>query len=389
MIAALALGLLAVLLALHGLTMLIAGWRLRPSVAGQPVSPHWMPEIWPAPVTPAAPLPRVTLLRPVCGLDPQDHATFASSFVQDYPDWELVFCAARADDPAVPVLRALIATRPRVNARLLIGENRISANPKLNNLEKGWQAATGVFVVMSDCNVLLPPDYLRHLVDCWRPDTALVSAPPQAESARGFWAAVEAAFLNGNQARLQLAADTLGQGFAQGKTLMWRKAELDAVGGLAALGRDLAEDVACTKVARGMGKRVRLARRLFGQPIGRRSRHAVWARQLRWSRVRRAGFPGLFFMEPLNGPLIPFALTGALISAGSLPLPAAVLLPVLWYGPEALLARVAGWRFAPLDLAAALTRDAMLPALWLATFAGRGFDWRGTAMEPAPEPAVS
>ena len=48
--------------------------------------------------------PPVTLLRPVCGRDDHDEATLASSLAQDYPDYDVIFCVARADDPALPLL---------------------------------------------------------------------------------------------------------------------------------------------------------------------------------------------------------------------------------------------------------------------------------------------
>ncbi len=59
----------------------------------------------------------------------------------------------------------------------------------------------------------------------------------------GFWGELECAFLDTYQARWQLAADQLGNGFAQGKTLFWRRDILDAAGGPAALGAEMAEDL--------------------------------------------------------------------------------------------------------------------------------------------------
>ena len=47
-----------------------------------------------------------------------------------------------ARDPTCPLVARLIAEHPAVPARLLIGDERISANPKLNNVLKGWRAAT-------------------------------------------------------------------------------------------------------------------------------------------------------------------------------------------------------------------------------------------------------
>ena len=59
---------------------------------------------------------------------------------------------------------------------------------------------------------------------------------------------------------------------------------------------------------------VRLTRALFDQPIGARSFGTVWRRQLRWSKVRRLGFPRLYLAEILAGSALP--LLAALILAG-------------------------------------------------------------------------
>ncbi|PLL12717.1 ceramide glucosyltransferase [Tabrizicola sp. TH137] len=321
--------------------------------------------------------PRVTLLRPLCGRDATEEETLASTFALTWPDLEILFCVADPADPVIPLVRDLIARHPTRNARLLIGDDRVSANPKLNNLEKGWRAATGDFVVMADSNLLLPPDYFDRLLARHAPGIGLVTSPPIGIRPQGLWAALECAFLNSNQARLQLAADSLGQGFAQGKTMMWDRAFLDAHGGLAPLGARLAEDVAATRLVRGAGLRVALTARPFPQPIGRRSLAQVWHRQLRWSKVRRDGFPGLFLAEPLNGGLLPLLAIGA--AQG---LPAAALFALLWYGAETALAARAGWLARPAHALLFPLRDLMIPALWLATLRNTRFEWRGNLMAP-------
>lgn len=327
--------------------------------------------------------PFITLLRPVCGLDRFDAETLASSFALSYPAHEIIFCAAREDDPAVALLRDLIAAHPERNAQLLIGEDHITANPKLNNLEKGWRASKGDFVAMIDSNLLLPPDYLEQLLAAWRPDAGLVTSPPAGVRGEGLWGALECAFLNAFQARWQLAADSLGLGFAQGKTLMWKREVLERAGGLVALGRDLAEDVASTKTVRAQGLKVRLARRAFVQPIGRREFAPVWARQLRWAKVRRDGFPLLFALEILLGPWVPLAaLFGVIGTAAAL---WALPFLALWYGAELVLARRAAWPAGPIDLLAMVLRDLLLAPLWLACWRSRSFEWRGTAMGPSAE----
>lgn len=321
-------------------------------------------------------IPKTTLIRPVCGLDPLDGETLGSSFTLSPPAAEILFCAARSDDAAIPLVRELIARNPGAGARLLIGEDRIGGNPKLNNVVKGWTAARHDRIVMADSNVLLPTDYLSILDATWTDGTGLVSAPACGIRPLGMAARVECAVLNGNQARAQLAAAALDLGFAQGKTLCFDRRVMSRAGGMDALGRDLAEDVGATKAIRAQGLKVRLTPRPFPQPVGQRSWRAVWDRQLRWSRVRRAGFPAIFLFEPLNNPLL---VALALLPAG----PAAALAALsLCYGSEALLARRGGWSFGAADLLACLIRDALLPAIWVATFLRPGFSWRGTEMAP-------
>lgn len=332
---------------------------------------------------PRGSLPTISLLRPVCGLDPFDAETLGSSFTLDYPNYELLFCVASPDDPAVPLVTRLIAEHPGHRARLLVGDDPVSGNPKLNNLIKGWNAATGAFVLMTDSNVLLPPDYLQQMLAVWGPGTGLATSPASGQRGDGLWGALECGFLNGYQARWQLAADELGVGYAQGKNLLWRRDFLAAAGGPAVLGRDLAEDVGATKLVRGAGLRVRLAQHPFPQPIGKRSFGQVWSRQLRWARVRRAGFVMLFLPEILTGAAAPALAAVALVALGALP-PGAVATGVAgWYGLEWALARAAGWPAGPRDLLAWVLRDALIPALWCSGWAKRGFVWRGTPMTEA------
>ena len=337
---------------------------------------------WPNRATGAIGLPPLTLLRPIRGVDPFDAETLGSSFAQDYPDYEVVLCVDSEDDPAAALARRLIAARPGARARLLVGASAITGNPKLNNLAKGWQAAAHGWICMADSNLLLPPGYLRSVVAAWDAGCGLVSCPPVGARPEGLAGRLECAFLNGNQARLQFAADSLGLGFAQGKTLLWNRAMLDAAGGIAALGRDLAEDVNATKLVRARGLHVRLTPRPFAQPIGRRAVGEVWRRQLRWSRLRRAGFPAIFALEILNGPLVPLAAlgAGALLLGGAPAAPALAAFAALWYGAEALLLRRSGWPSGLRDLAVLPIRDLLLPVVWVASFLGGDIAWRGNAV---------
>lgn len=334
-------------------------------------------------------LPPVTIIRPVCGLDPFDELTLRSTFRLSHPGVEILFCSARAHDAAVPLVQRLIADHPHVDAKLLIGDDKSTQNPKLNNIIKGWAAARHPWIVIADSNVLMPADYVAQMFAEMRGDTALVCSPPVGSRPLGFWAEVECAFLNTYQARWQLAADTAGFGFAQGKSMLWRREVLDAAGGIRALGIEVAEDAAATKVVRGEGFRVRLVGAPFEQPLGARDRRQVLDRQVRWARLRRATFPLCYAPELMTSSVAP--LGAAVIAAPLLDLDAAAaaaLVAVVWFGTEALLARSAGWHVSLLSPLAWIVRDLALPVVWLKGWTGDGFNWRGNDMTVA-EPGVA
>ncbi len=348
-------------------------WRYRRQTLRQPATEH----------------PALTVLRPVCGVEPGLARTLESTFTGRADEYEVIFCVAKPDDPAIPVIRDLIAARPSVCARLLVGEDRISDNPKLNNLAKGWTQARHGWIVMIDSNVLLPPDYMQTLFATWRDDTGLVTSPPVGITPVGLWANVEAAFLNTYHARWQLASDALGNGFAQGKVLFWRRDMLEAAGGLALLGRHLAEDVASTKIVRAAGLKVRVVPALFPQPLGQRQAREVWQRQVRWARVRRDGFPTLFAAEILSGGAAPALALTVLILSGVVSWLTLPVFAVVWYGAEWIVAARAGWSASAGQIGSWVLRDLLIPAIWIVSFGSRGFDWRGNQMRPIADPAVA
>jgi ceramide glucosyltransferase len=319
----------------------------------------------------------VSLVRPLCGLDNCVEDTLRSAFRLDHPRYEIIHCVAVAGDPVVPLVKRLIAEHPGVAVRVLVGNESISDNPKLNNVCKGWRAAQYDRIVMTDSNVLLPPDYIERMLAAWRDDTGLVASPPVGCRPEGFWAELECAFLNGYQARWQLTADAIGFGFAQGKSMLYRRSDIDKAGGIRVLAAEPAEDAATTKIVRRAGLRVRLVDTPFEQPLGYRGAGEVWHRQLRWARLRRASFPQYFALELLAGGLWPLVMFAYLAAALGLPLASSLAFAALWFGCEALLMRAAGWHMSYRSPAAWLLRDLLLPALWVGGWLGSGFVWRG------------
>ena len=308
--------------------------------------------------------------------------TLRSAFHLDYPRYEIIFCAAAASDAAAPLVRRLIAAHPHVPARLLIGNETISDNPKLNNVCKGWRAAAYDWIIMADSNVLMPRDYVERLRAAWRADTGVVSSPPAGCRPQGFWAELECAFLNTYQLRWQYAASAIGLGFAQGKSMLYRRSQIERAGGIRLLTTEPAEDAATTKAVRDLGLRVRLVDAPFEQPLGYRSAREVWARQLRWAQLRQASFRQYYALELFAGSLGPITAAAYVVAALGLPLGSVLAVATAWYGAEAALARAAEWHLSLRSPAAFILRDILLPVLWIGGCLGRGFVWRGNEMRP-------
>ena len=329
--------------------------------------------------------PLVSIVRPICGIENNLDGCFASSFALTYPNYEVIFCAEEETDPAVPLAQRAIADNPSIPARLLIGRDQISANPKLNNCVKGWREAKSDWVIFSDSNTILPRDYIETLWSRWDDKTGCVSTPAEAGYPEGFAADLECVFLNSLQARLVLAADSWGFGYALGKTLMYHKPTMEQLGGLSRLGEYAAEDVATSHAIHEAGLKAHLAHGAVMQPVGRRSFRAVMKRQIRWARLRRQGFRAIYAAEIVNGGVLPIGCAIGLAIAGAAPVAFPVAFAAGWYGLETMLIPIARWPLTWRMPAAMILRDLLLPFVWVAGLFGNRFDWRGNAMTVAKE----
>jgi ceramide glucosyltransferase len=335
--------------------------------------------------------PPVSLVRPLRGIEAFSEETLRASFTLDYPNYELVFCVQSPNDPVIPMTKEMMAEYPHVPARLLVGDDYVSANPKLNNCVKGWDAAKHRHVILADSNALVPPDYVQTMLAAFCDEqTAMTVSMPIGSRPAGFWGVVECAILNTFQARWQYGAEAIGIGFAQGKNMMWRREVLDRAGGIRALASDIAEDAASTKIIRAQGMKVRLVDMPFEQPLGPRTAREVYSRHVRWARLRRVTFPGYFVPEFQNGAFMPVLLGAyaAHLLEGSAALTAVAILGSL-YGAELLLARVCRWTLDWRTPFAMLMRDAMLPVMFVDACLFDDFVWHGNAMTVRDEEETS
>ena len=94
-------------------------------------------------------LPSVSILRPLKGMDANLETNLASSFLQDYPNYEIVFSLETSKDPAYQLVLKLMKRYPDVKCSIVLGMLLlilkirlglvdVGMNPKVNNLVKAF-----------------------------------------------------------------------------------------------------------------------------------------------------------------------------------------------------------------------------------------------------------
>jgi ceramide glucosyltransferase len=162
--------------------------------------------------------------------------------------------------------------------------------------------------------------------------------------------------------------------------MLFHRDIVERAGGIRALGAELAEDAASTKLVRAAGLRVRLVDVPFLQPLGQRRLREVWNRQVRWARLRRASFRACFALELLTSGLVPIGLALASALVSDLPLALVPAVATTWYAGEAYLAYAARWPLTVSSPLAWMLRDLLLPAVWVNGWFDAQFVWRGHTM---------
>lgn len=101
-------------------------------------------------------LPKVSILKPLMGIDTNLAGNLETFFTMDYPrqSYEVLFCVETTDDPVVGLCQSLIDKYAgEVDARLFIGGEQVGVNPKINNMEPGYRESKYELIMISDAGI--------------------------------------------------------------------------------------------------------------------------------------------------------------------------------------------------------------------------------------------
>lgn len=325
--------------------------------------------------------PRCSIIVPIRGVH-QHLATNLLALAKLAPfRGEILFAVAQRDDPAVTVIEPIVARHPDT-MRLLLGEAPEIKNPKVANLAKAYRAAREDMLLFLDDTVEMDGAVYGELLSALKPGIAMVTVAPVAREPENFPARIEAASCNGYLFRLEMLFELFGIAAAFGHAVAFRRADLEAAGGIRRLDEGPCDDNALSDALAGRG-RLRLLPISIMRRIGERTWAETYFRHLRWKNCGKAHEPVGFVLEPLGGGLV-FNILGAYALSrmlGASPAGGLGLSMLLWYGTEALLHLAVGWRFTIGDIFAWIARDLLQPILTLAAVFVNRVRWRGDMVD--------
>jgi ceramide glucosyltransferase len=328
-------------------------------------------------------MPSATMMKPLCGLEPRLEENLASFFVQDYPDFEILFGTRDSSDPALEVVRRLCARYPHVNVRIVFSGEPDKPNAKVCTLREMFSAARYEYVVISDSDVGVERDYLRRVVVPLLDDkTGLVMCLYRGVPTGGFWAGLEALGMSVEMTAGVLAAASVGEvDFALGPTMATRREVVENVGGIGALADYCADDYVLGNLVAKSGRRVVISDLVIDHYVVNRSFKASMQHQRRWLMSTRFSIPLGHACSVLTF-AVPFGAMAAL--AGWLGGHAALGAEMLgWALINRMIMSVAvGWGVVQDQRALTYCwlyplRDLMGFGFWLASYTGDTVDWRG------------
>src|SRR5689334_3092422 len=104
----------------------------------------------------------ISILKPLKGADAGLEENLESFFHLDYPDYEILFSVEDTRDPAYAVVQRLLTKYPKTKASIIVAQIDVGPNPKINNLVFTYGRANHDWILISDSNIRVTPDYLKR-----------------------------------------------------------------------------------------------------------------------------------------------------------------------------------------------------------------------------------
>jgi ceramide glucosyltransferase len=336
--------------------------------------------------------PPLTLLKPIHGDEPGLEAHLATFFLQDYPEYEILFCTRSPDDPGLATARRVAARYPEIPVKFLsTGGEPDYINAKVASMERMEVEAAYEILVIGDSDVRVASDYLRSVALPFAdPRVGGMCCPYRGVAAEGgLWARLEAVGMSVEMTSGVLAARLMeGMQFVLGPTMAFRRETIRRMGGFKVTADYCADDFVLGNETFKLGQTVVLSHHAIDHMVINSSFWPSMKHQVRWMKSTRFSRPKGHF-----GTALTFSLPFGLLACAAAD----------WLGRPGLGLALLGWGvMTRLALALAVgrgvvgdrswfgllvlypLRDLMGFCFWAASYWGSRILWRGRVFELLP-----
>ena len=345
------------------------------------------------PVVDPAFTPPVSLLKPLHGAEPNLAEHLEGFFKQEYPAYEILFCARTLTDAGLQIAREVAARHPSVSARFLTCGTPPFANAKVASLERMGQAAQHTILIVSDSDVRVTPQYLQAvvapfadagvgLVTCPYRGVPSPALPADRQRSSALWAQLEGAGMSIEMTAGVLVANMLeGMQFALGPTMAVRSSCVQEMGGFRVLGQYCADDFLLGNLVAAKGHCVIFSHHAIDHIVLNTGFVDSMRHQVRWSKSTRFSRPKGHFGTSLTFSM-PFALL-AFVTALCLHLPWLAAASLAWGIVSRMLLAAAVGKAVVQERTLLRTmllfplRDLMGFGFWVASYGSNQILWRG------------
>ena len=239
--------------------------------------------------------PPLTLLKPLHGAEPGLAEYLAGFFDQDYPIYEILFCARDPNDAGLEIARRVAARFPHIPAKFLsTGGQPDYINDKVASMEAMEAVAAHEILVISDSDVRVSPGYLRALAQPFAdPKVGAVTCLYRGVAAEGgLWTRLEAVGMSVEMSAGVLAARAVeGMQFVLGPTMAFRRDVIRRMGGFRVTAEYCADDFILGNEAFKLGSTVVLSNYVIDHMVINSGLVATLKHQVRWMKSTRFSRP--------------------------------------------------------------------------------------------------
>lgn len=323
--------------------------------------------------------PPISILKPMRGPDDNLFDNLESFCLLDYPKFETIFCLQDRNDPAYKIAAKIKNKYPDRDISIVVEKCNEGLNPKVNNLMPGYRAAKYRHILISDSNVSVDRYYLKEIAVHMRDfSVGLVTNVIRGDGGHTIGSIFENLHLN---SFIIGSVCFLDRFFKMpcviGKSMLMRKADLEAIGGLSSVKDILAEDYIIGERMHRAGKRVVVSNHMINNVNKYWGIKKFLNRHTRWGKLRWRIGGVKYFSELICNPVFISSLPILLWEPSRITVSFALIVSIIKIIGDLYIGEKIGSKLNPLAYLLSPVKDLIIGFVWFVPILSNTVVWRG------------